>query len=144
MTSKEPKQHALSGVLDPDDPAGEKRTVAWLDDDLMRQLWRGKPRQTTKFHNINTALEVLRDPERVFGGVRDGESGGRAYVGRPSHVRDRTGHKYPRNERFVFVAYLDADSNLYDWRQEPMDAADGACPRGFATRYQKQLWPPMN
>jgi hypothetical protein len=92
-----------------------------------------------KFHNLLTAVEVLKKPDQVWHALRqvgEEETLGYAYVGSPRALRDEGGTAYPRPAARVFVVFLDLRMSVLEWRTEVVPEG------GFAEgeRFKELLW----
>lgn len=117
-------------------PRGEPGSVAWVNESELRQIYK---RSRWKFHNLLTAVEVLKRPRQVWLALRqvDGEAVlGYAYVGSPPSVRSTEGRGYPLPPGEVFLVFLDLQMTLVEWRRET------ALPGGFEVgeRFKELLW----
>jgi hypothetical protein len=123
----------VDGVLD---PRGEGVTSAWMNESELRQIYK---LSRWKFHNLLTAIEVLKRPVQVWQALRQASEEkvlGYAYVGRPPCMRDSDGNARPLASDRVFIVFLDLRMTLLEWRTEV--APDG----GFAEgeRFKELLW----
>lgn len=123
----------IDGVLE---PRGDGTTFAWVNESELRQVYKVS---RWKFHNLLTAIEVLRKPQQVWQALRqvgEEEILGYAYVGTPRSVRDLDGKACPLPAGKVVVAFLDSKMTLLEWRTE-LPPQGGFVAGG---RFKELLW----
>lgn len=118
------------------EPQGAGLTEAWVSEADLRHVFK---MSRWKFHNLLTAVDVLRRPHQVWHALRqvgEEETLGYAYVGSPRSLRDEGGKAYPLPQDRVFLVFLDLRMTVLEWRTEV--APEG----GFAEgeRFKELLW----
>ncbi len=93
-----------------------------------------------EYYNSHTAREALRDPERVYIGLREGVNGW-CFVQCPERVRNAAGKHVPIPDGMVWVAFVTDARDLYHWGLEEADKNDPTKPRGANDgRFGGELW----
>ncbi|KAF0246482.1 MAG: hypothetical protein FD180_663 [Planctomycetota bacterium] len=135
-----PGRHRLDDVQDPADAAGVRRVSLWVPvADLTRVLLHSR----WKFHNLHTAYEVLRCPERTYCGIReskDDERTGWCFVGRREKLRDAENLDYPRPAGSLFLVFVYENGDVAEWRLESADPSDPLMPTLPDVRFGSLKW----
>lgn len=123
----------VDGVLE---PRGGGATHAWVSETDLRQVYKIS---RWKFHNLVTAIEVLKHPRQVWQALRQvgaEEVLGYAYVGSPRSLRDDKGLAYPLPAGKVFIVFLDSRMTVLEWRTEILPEG------GFTVgeRFKELVW----
>jgi len=123
-------------TVNPFDPEGDRVEVVIPGDLITRQY----KYSSVDWHNLRAVKFVLENPLRIFKGVRDYETGGYCYVGRPPewHIREKVVVPFPK--RLVYAVYVNPNMRLYEHRAEKAAADDPLCPVDWADRYGALLW----
>ena len=139
-TPPRPGRHRLDDAQDPTDPSGLRRTSLWVPvEDLNRLLLHSR----WKFHNLHTAYEVLRRPERIYLGIRDSreeERSGWCFVGRPEKLRNAENLNYARPTGSLFLVFVYENGDVAEWRLESADPTDPLAPATSDVRFGRLQW----
>lgn len=97
-----------------------------------------------QFLNIETAVEVLRNPDRIFTTIKrplSTDSETMCFVGKPDVWYLREGQKVPfPKDEFVFTVYLNARKSIYQFGAEEIDYEDPLSPRDWKNRFGVLIW----
>jgi hypothetical protein len=131
MGSEEPKRNGynrLDDIQEPEDRTGRARTYAWVS---VRDLANCMKLSPWKAHNLRSALEVLRNPSRVFKHIRaNEEESGWCYSSQLESIFDREGRPTLARANTVYVVYMNRDFSVFEWGPEPADRDDPQSPEG--------------
>ncbi len=84
---------------------------------------------------IDCAREVVRNPLKVWKGLREGDNQRRAYCGRPSRRWLNSGAYEPPPDGYVYMVYADRDGYVFDWDWVKCDADGSGFPDGHRDRF---------
>lgn len=127
-------------VIDPRNVSGG-RTTAWFPGDLTLGFYK---HDSLQYWNIITARAVLEEPRVIFEGVREFNTGGWCYVGRPEEWYIRPSVKHPFPDHLVYSVYLNPAMFVYHFRADEADLARPDYPLGWSKRYKGQIWPTIS
>src|SRR5437899_7603970 len=121
----------LIEILDPANPTGSK-TNAILPEYLYQKYYTHYP---TQYENLRAAKYVLRNPKRIFSGVREYTQGGWCFTGKPISwfIRETVTAPFPDN--MVFAVYLNSRLYIYETRAEYCASDDTLYPVDWQNRY---------
>jgi len=92
-----------------------------------------------------TLVDVLLRPTAIFEGLcSDGDEdargyGWRCYCGVPSCRYGAKGDKLPAPKNRVFLAFVNTERVVYNWRWEPADDDRRDLPIGYQNRFRRNL-----
>ena len=123
-------------IRDPNDPASG-RAMAIFPADLTLKWYKYTP---VRYWNLITAKFVLENTKRILGGVREFNTGGWCFVGRPKlwYIRDDVKASFPTDQ--VFAVYLNPNLRVYECRAERMETDDPNCPMDWKNRFRSLVW----
>lgn len=136
------RYHYLEAV-NPDD--GKLLTVK-ISDSRMRHVAKRGVGATLEM--AYTLAEALTKPKAIFEGLREDEDekftshhspGWRGYVSMPSRAFLSNGDVVKPWKEQVFLAYLNDDSTVYNWRWETADSTNLCLPEGYQDRFKKRV-----
>jgi hypothetical protein len=125
-------------TIDPNNPTGPKVKAIFPADYTLR-LYKYSP---VDYENLRAAEHVLKNPKRIFFGVRAFNDGDWwCYTGRPTEWCIREGLVVPFPKDKVFAVYLSPRLRVFECRAEYVDRDDPLCPVDWQTRYRGLTWP---
>jgi hypothetical protein len=107
MADPRPSRTGYNRIDEIQHPRGAGTTEAWVNEADLRHVFK---MFRWKFHNLLTAVEVLKKPDQVWHALRqvgEEETLGYAYVGSPHTLRDEGGAAYPRPPGRLLLVFLD-------------------------------------
>lgn len=123
-------------TLNPEDPSGPK-IDAVFPHALYSKLYKYSP---VRYENLRAAKYVLENPERIFSGIREYETGGWCYTGRPEVWYVKPDVEAPFPEDKVFAVYMRTNMLIFECRAVCADDIDPMCPVGWEDRYGGLIW----
>ena len=98
----------------------------------------------TRFRNIETALGVLHNPNRIFSGLnrplRD-SSNMLCFVGKPRYwFVGTSGSNVPFPTNLVYLVFLNERRSIFEFGAEFSDAEDPLNPENWRDRFGELLW----
>ncbi len=142
MTDPESRigRHRIDGVQDPEDPQGRRRISVWLNVTSLDWLYKTN---RWKAFNLKTAVQVLRNPDRVYRGIRKDDGGqwvGWCFVAVVETFFSSEDGSYPAPLSKVFAAFIDEGGHLFEWGEEERDQADPKAPKDTDKRFGGLQW----
>jgi hypothetical protein len=123
-------------TIDPNSPTGPKIEV-FLPHDIYLRAYKY---DSVKYENLRAVDEVLKNPKRIFWGIREHSEGGWCYIGKPTklYIRENEAIDFPQN--MVFAVYVTDRYEVFDWIVEYADDKDNLNPKGWEDRYRSLKW----
>jgi hypothetical protein len=123
-------------TIDPNNPTGPKIKV-FIPHEIYLRAYKY---DSVKYENIRAVDEVLKDPKRIFGGIRKYSEGGWCYIGKPTklYVTENKVIEFPKDK--VFAVYITDRYEVFDWIVEYADDGDNLNPKGWEERYRGLIW----
>ncbi len=126
--------------VDPYDPSGGPGTYYFNVSDLKKTY----KRAPQKLYNLETVREVLKNPHRIWRGIREDRAQWLCFCGQPAHwyIGFEESAPFPRDCLYcVFVNDLNV---VYEWRAEKAAIIEPGrlldLP-GCEFRFQELIWP---
>jgi len=88
----------------------------------------------------STVRSILLNPEFVFQGIREYESGGHAYVARPAYAMTNDGVRVQPWQGCVFLVFVNRNGCVYNWMWDDEDPGREGMPINHKTRFERMLW----
>lgn len=134
--------HTLEGCVDPREPESGTTIEIRIPYSDVQHSMKHNPGRAWQ---LTTADHVLREPERIYEGVRrEGEDDrdGWCYVGRPKRVCLGSDRWIPLPKGCVYVVFVSSRFIAYEWRIEHADPDDPEGPAGCESsdRYGRLKW----
>ena len=96
------------------------------------------------FRNLQTAYEVLRNPNRIFSGLNrpfSNSSNMLCFAGKPKYwFVGESNSNVPFPPGFVYLVFLNERKSLYEFRPEKADIEDSLSPEDFKNRFGELIW----
>lgn len=125
------------------DPTTGKNCIVQISYERLRALARRGKGFTLEASE--TLVEILLRPTGVFEGLCSDDDedargyGWRCYCGMPSCRYGANGEKLPVPQNRVFLAFVNTERVVYNWRWEPTDDNRRDLPIGYRDRFRRNL-----
>jgi hypothetical protein len=132
--------------IPPDTPEGSRLRDVHI---IASELERVKTFSPFKQWNLLTAHEVLKNPDRIYRHIRDGDDHwGWCFAARVPSLRRDDGTLRSMHPDQVFAVYMNEEASVFEWRPERCDQHDRFAPARSVVettkeglgRFGSQIW----
>lgn len=123
-------------TLDPDNPDGPRICVE-IPVHLYERLYKYAP---VRYENLRAVKHVLKNPERIFAGLRKLHEGGWCYTGVPEMWYIKPQVVVPFPDHLVFAVYVNPRKVVFEFGAERVDSDDPFSPIDWDKRYGAPIW----
>lgn len=107
----------------------------WRIDKLRRSI------AESRFVNLFSAVEVLKDPIRIYKGLRrENQNESYCYIGSPKRYSSEGTITFPNRPGSLFTAFVDRSMTLSDWRWEMEDPDNVGWLVDEQVRFETKIW----
>src|SRR5262245_14537605 len=93
------------------------------------------------FYNLRNVPFAVNHPQAIFKGLdRDGHENSYCYAACPCRRFVSDNNSLPVEDGFVFLVFVTADFDIFDWRFEKTDDIDKQLPRNYKHRFGELIW----
>lgn len=119
-------------------PTGQDIDIRF-EHDWLNDLYKYEP---VKFQNLLTAVEVLKNPTRIYVGLkRILSNNGLCFVGKPKkwYIREDKLVDFPK-DKLVYTVFLNDRYSVFELRATEVDFFDPESPIDWAERFGGEIW----
>ena len=71
--------------------------------------------QEARYHNFRVVMEVLKDPDHIYSGIRNHNDHFWCFSRKPEHWYNKDGHRIPFPKELVYTVYLNDRYEIFDF-----------------------------